>query len=109
MPREVNWNVLTAEYCEIMGCTERKINEASSLPDHKATHRRLLRYRQDVLKAAKVVKETHDKYPDLSKDELTKEVYRSLVGSVLLLFIFQAFMSVALKMAIEWFINQIFS
>ncbi len=109
MPKEANWNELVAEYCEMMGCSEQKINEAADLPDQKVTHRKLIKYREDVLKAAKVVKETHEKYPDLTKEELTREVYRSLVGSVLLLFIFQALMSVALKMAIEWFINQIFS
>lgn len=107
MAKEINWNALTEEYCEIIGCTEQKINEAAA--DNKATHRKLLKHREDVLRAARVVKETHERYPDLGKEELTKQVYRSLVGSVLLLFILQAFMSVALKMAIEWFINQIFS
>lgn len=105
MAKEINWNALTDEYCEIIGCTEQKINETSD----QGVSRRLIKQREDVLRACQVVKETREKYPDLNKDDFTKQVYKSLVGSVIFFFILQAFMSVALKMAIEWFINQIFS
>jgi hypothetical protein len=105
MTKELDWNALTDEYCEIIGCTEQKINETND----RAISKKLIKQREDVLRACQVVKEAREKYPDLNKDDFTKQVYKSLVGSVLLFFIMQAFLSVALKMAIEWFINQIFS
>lgn len=103
--KDIDWNKLTEELCGIEGCSTEQLVECNN----HDTLKHIKRKRNAILKAADVVRKTYEQYPDLSKDQFRKKVYANLFGSILLVLILQAFTSVALKMAIEWFIDQIFS
>lgn len=103
--KEIDWNKLTEELCGIEGVSSDHLVECCDHDNLNAMKRK----RSAIQKAADVVKKTYEQYPDLPKDQFRKRVYANLFGSILLVLILQAFTSVALKMAIEWFIDQIFS
>lgn len=102
----MNWDAMTAELCTLNDCHPAQLTGVDA---NSKQYRRLLQKQNDIRKAAKAIRNAYEKKPNASREELRKETYKSLVGSVVLLLLVQVLLTAFMKYVIEWFLDQIFN
>jgi len=102
----MNWDAMTAELCTLCDCHPAQL---TGMEESSKKYRQLLRKQNDIHTAAKAVRKAYEKNPNASREELRKETYKSLAGSVVLLLLVQVLLTAFMKYVIEWFLDQIFN
>lgn len=102
----MNWDAMTAELCTLHDCHPAQL---SSLTGNTKEYRKLLKKKNEIRAGAQAVREAYEKNPKASREELRRETYKSLVGSVVLLILVQVLLTAFMKYVIEWFLDQIFN
>jgi len=105
----MNWDQLTDEYCQSEGCSDQHIAMAMAGPYSPIITQGMRRKQRNARRAAAAVRQAYEANPTASREELRNQSYKFLIGGVILTFLLQSLVSVAVKMAIEWFLNRIFN
>jgi len=98
----MNWEQLIDECCVAQDCAIPLV-AGSSVAGHK-----LVRRRDDVRRAANAVRKAYELNPTADRETVRKQACGFVIGGVVLAFFLQAFLSVGIKLAIEWFLDRIY-
>lgn len=98
----MNWEQLIDECYTEQGCAIAQ-SAGSAVAGHK-----LVRRRDDIRRAANAVRKAYEMDPTADRETVRKQACGFVIGGVILVFLLQAFLSVGIKLAIEWFLDRIY-
>lgn len=107
---EVNWAELEEQYSVTQGCSlaqMQSLRQASSRAERRQAAK-MERKREDISSAFMAVKAVQAGNPDLTRDQMEKEVYRFILPSMGA-WLLGMLLSVVIKMAITWALNRLFN
>lgn len=98
----MNWEQAIDECYAEQGCTIAQ-SAGSAVAGHK-----LVRRRDDIRRAANAVRKAYELDPTADRETVRKQACGFVIGGVVLAFFLQAFLSVGIKLAIDWFLDRIY-
>jgi hypothetical protein len=123
----MNWNEWIIELCEANECSESHVHKVEP---NKKLKKKLQRRQKDIYLAAEAVKHAYEQFPTGTKDELREQAYlftapgysflyssalgkkipklRDKAYEMAALSFLNVLLSVALKYAIEWFLDKVY-
>jgi hypothetical protein len=102
----MNWDQWIDELCEANECTLKHIERAGW---NRRQARELAKQQRDIRTAAKAVRQAYEANPTGTREQTRDEAYKFLTGGVILTILVQALLTVAVKLAIEWFLDRLYN
>lgn len=94
-------------------CNENKIGSVTYMSAIGANRKNdilaIEKKRKEALKAMVAVKHAWNVNPHASQKQMRKEAYKFVTGGVILAILLQALLSVTMKLAIDYFLDKLFS
>jgi hypothetical protein len=104
----MDWSVLCEQFCDENGISAITYMQAVSKNDQRALLR-IEKKRKDATRAMEAVKHAWQENPRASREQMQRKAYKFVTGGVLLTLLLQVLLSATMKLAIDYFLDKIFS